>query len=135
MPILADISQAGPPASSGTATWYQEVLLNAGGAFNSQALMVPALPALTFWAEVFNAGGVAVTLQPQFAARGTTNVVLGQPNPVPTWLDLAPPVLIPAFGGGVTLNNYICPCVWIRMVLTRTAAVNTSVRLYMAGSV
>ena len=136
MPSLSLVTQAGAPDSSATATLVQSFnAIGAGTSDSTSILQTQALPKLYFWVDC-TVGG-PLTLTPQFAIRGNTDITnLVQPfQPDPDWKDLGPPVIHAGAGTGPQLYIYEFPAVWIRLQYTTGGAGASTFECILAASV
>lgn len=129
MPVNRPVSSGTAQQAAAVANLRRTLTLDANGEIFSDALTTTAMPRIVYWLrQTVPAVGSPVTVRLQFSVRGTTGGIA----PVPEWLDIgAPFLLVPNVP---TLVDFAMPCAAIRVGLTRTANVASTVEIVLGSA-
>jgi hypothetical protein len=138
MPLARPYALGNASAVSPPCNLRRRIVLAADGIVPTSPLLVEGLPHLFLWAAQ-TVGAVAATMEWQWSARSVTDIALAAPND--DWQPLfhtAVTVLTPP-AAGVAIPVYYERAAFsakrIRLRLTRSPGVPTTVEVYYGGTV
>jgi len=129
VPLVRTIGAGRNPSASAVAVWTRVVTPAGDAAEFSDALLVYAMPRLTFQIQQL-AGPLGATVVPLFAVRSIDGIGI----PAPDWLPLDAPVVVNPALTNPTRLQYMQPARLIRLQFQRPAGQPTTLRIVLSGS-
>lgn len=124
-PVAGDVANA-----AATLSLRRTITLAADAVVNSDPLAVSGVPRMNYWINQ-TAGAAGASCRLQFMPRQTTG---GGGVPIPEWLLLQAPIILTPGGNAPTRVELGFAVFAIRVTLTRSPGVNTTIELYLSAA-